>query len=93
MAPDPKQPERKIKRYDLRDVSVFQGLIAAQPRASLALAAVCALAGVAVVAGWVPLPATARGFGLWFAVAVAWLLTLFVGVHAVRSFRRGKGDA
>ena len=84
----PKEPERRIRRYDLRELAVFQRLIAAQPRLALVLAALLALAGVALAAGWVPTPRpTARS--PWIVAVLAWLLALVVAVIALRGLRPG----
>ena len=83
----PKAAERRIRRYDLRELAVFQRLIAAQPRLALVLAVLLALAGVALAAGWVPTPRpTARP---WIVAVLAWLLALVVAVIALRGLRPG----
>ena len=84
----PKAPERRIRRYDLRELAVFQRLIAAQPRLALVLAALLALVGVALAAGWVPTPRpTARS--AWIVAVLAWLVALVVAVIALRGLRPG----
>ena len=80
----PKAAERRVRRYDLRELAGFQRLIAAQPRLALVLALLLALAGVALVAGWVPVPSGRGGFGLWIVAVLAWLLALVVAVIALR---------
>ena len=94
--PSDSDADRKIKRYDLRNVDIFRRALVRKPWLGLLLFVLAVIAGAALALGWVGKSETRRsaGFRTWAGAALWWLFGAWIGAETWRAMRqRGQGEA